>query len=55
MSQPLIYLDPGSGSYLLQLLVAGALGLVFALRVYWSRIKRFLLTRLGRQTDDEEG
>lgn len=33
------YLDPGSGSILLQLLVAAALGAAFAIKVYWKKIK----------------
>ena len=32
------YLDPGSGSFILQLILASAVGVMFALRSYWSRI-----------------
>src|SRR5258706_4396425 len=32
------YVDPGSGSMLVQLLLGGAAGLVVAVRVYWRRI-----------------
>ena len=32
------YLDPGSGSYLLQVLLAALLGSLFFLRTFWSRI-----------------
>lgn len=35
------YLDPGSGSYLLQLLIAGLLGSLFVIRASWSRIIGF--------------
>ncbi len=35
------YLDPGSGSYLLQLLIAGLLGSLFVIRASWSRIVGF--------------
>ncbi len=34
-----LYLDPGSGSVLLQVLIALALGIGIAVRVQWSRIK----------------
>jgi hypothetical protein len=34
------YIDPGTGSYLLQLLVAGALGASVALRIYWNQLKK---------------
>lgn len=62
MSQPLAYLDPGSGSYLLQLLVAGALGALFVLRGvlrgFLEKIGRFIATVLLRRPpegkDDEE-
>ena len=32
------YLDPGSGSFILQLIIAGLAGLMFVLKGYWSRI-----------------
>jgi hypothetical protein len=38
----LAYLDPGSGSYLIQLLVAAALGGLLLLRLYWQRVKSFV-------------
>lgn len=33
------YLDPGSGSLLLQMLLALFLGIGFAVKVYWKKIK----------------
>jgi hypothetical protein len=36
------YLDPGTGSYVLQMIIAGLLGAAFAIKMYWLRIKRFL-------------
>jgi len=36
---PFAYLDPGSGSFILQLLVAGILGGLVALRMSWNKIK----------------
>ncbi|MFQ5944339.1 MAG: hypothetical protein ACE5JF_12375 [Anaerolineales bacterium] len=45
------YLDPGSGSYLLQLLIAGILGSLFLLRGYFGRIKSFIS---GLFSSDEE-
>jgi hypothetical protein len=32
------YIDPGSGSFLLQGIVAGLLGLGVTLKVYWGRL-----------------
>lgn len=33
------YIDPGGGSYALQLLAAGLLGALFALKVFWRSVK----------------
>jgi hypothetical protein len=41
------YVDPGSGSYLLQLLVATLFGALFAVRVFWVRIKGLLSRMTG--------
>lgn len=35
------YLDPGSGSFLIQLLLAALIGSAFAIKVYWKKIKAF--------------
>ena len=32
------YIDPGSGSVLLQLLLGGSAGLIMLLKLYWERI-----------------
>ena len=33
------YLDPGTGSYALQIAVAGAFGAMYTVKVFWSKIK----------------
>jgi hypothetical protein len=35
------YLDPGSGSFIFQAVIAGALGIGVALKVFWGRIAAF--------------
>jgi hypothetical protein len=35
------YLDPGSGSYLLQLLLAALFGALFAIKIFWKKIVDF--------------
>ena len=45
------YLDPGSGSYLLQLLIAGLLGSIFVIRASWSRIIGFF-NRSDKKEED---
>ena len=50
----LAYIDPGSGSLLLQVLIAGLLGLAFTLRLYWRRLKNFLGRFLSGSTRDDK-
>lgn len=35
------YIDPGSGSFFMQVLAASILGLLFILKGYWGRIKSY--------------
>lgn len=42
------YLDPTTGSILLQGLLAGIAGVVVVVRLYWARLKAFLRSLLGR-------
>jgi hypothetical protein len=37
----LLYIDPGSGSYLVQIIIAAILGAVFYFKNLWWRIKSF--------------
>lgn len=39
MVLPLLYLDPGSGSLIAQMLAAGVLGAGVLIKVYWNKIK----------------
>jgi len=51
---PHAYLDPGSGSFLIQLAIAALLGLGVASRAYWSKIKGwFGIKSKPRDGDDE--
>ncbi len=45
------YLDPGSGSMILQMLAGGAAAVAVTSKLYWRRLKR--LVRF-RKTDDDE-
>lgn len=45
------YLDPGSGSMLLQLLLGGAAGVAVVLRLYWQRLLHFLGLRKEETLD----
>ena len=35
------YVDPGTGSFILQLLVAGLFGGLLAIKLFWNNIKSF--------------
>jgi hypothetical protein len=51
LSQVLLYIDPGSGSYLVQVLAAAALGIAFFFRNIKNYI-RSLFTRSSKKTKD---
>lgn len=46
----LIYIDPGSGSYLVQMIIAGILGAMFYFKNLWWKVKSFFT----RKKEDEE-
>jgi hypothetical protein len=47
------YLDPGSGSYLIQLLIAALVGIGFAIKLYWRRITAAFRSLMARPRNDE--
>ncbi len=51
---PLPYLDPGSGSFLIQLLIAALLGIGVAVRASWGRIKGWFGTKSQTSADEED-
>lgn len=52
MQALLAYLDPGSGSMLLQLLLGGAAAAGIGLKMTWRRVLRVL--HIGRKQSDPE-
>lgn len=50
----LAYIDPGSGSFLLQMLLAGMLAGMTSLRIFWGRIRVFLRLRDSRSQEARE-
>ena len=36
----LAYIDPGTGSYVIQLAIAAFVGVMFSLRIFWKKIVR---------------
>ena len=48
------YLDPGAGSMILQMILAGILGLSYTIKLYWRRIVRFVRRDKEPETQAEE-
>ncbi len=50
------YLDPGTGSFMLQAVIALLMGALLTLKLYWQRLKSFFssLSRRDRGDDPEE-
>lgn len=49
----LAYLDPGSGSYLIQILIAALLGGGFAIKAFWKQISAFFSKLFGKKSTEE--
>ncbi len=48
------YLDPGTGSILLQGLIAAVVGALVTGRLYWSRIKDMFSRKSGEKTQQDK-
>ena len=54
------YIDPGSGSVLVQMVVAGIVSILVAIKMYWYRLKAAVFRMLGIKreptsiSDDED-
>ena len=46
------YLDPGTGSYILQVLAAVIFSSLFTIKIYWKKIKKFFSRRKKKSVDD---
>ena len=50
LSRPaMAYIDPGSGSMILQVILAGILGSLFAIKVFWQKITAFFRGLTGKK------
>jgi hypothetical protein len=47
------YLDPGSGSMLLQVLLGGVVGLIVIVKIYWNNILSILHIRKATPQESE--
>ena len=48
------YLDPGTGSFIIQLIVGGLLGLAFTIGLFWKRFKVWLTNLFSGESEPEE-
>ncbi len=48
------YIDPGTGSFVIQGIIAAVVGAGFALKVFWKRIVSALTGRSPVEDDDDE-
>ena len=53
MNVCLLYIDPGSGSYLVQVIIAGVLGIAFYFKTIWLKVKTFFSGRKKEQSNQE--
>jgi len=47
------YLDPGTGSYIIQIVIGMVAGAIFALKIYWTRVKGFVRSVVQRNNKHE--
>ena len=47
------YIDPGSGSMLLQVLIASILGMLTVIKIYWARLKTFFSRKSDTNSSEE--
>lgn len=53
MVQTFLYLDPGSGSYLVQIIIATVLGVAFYIKAFWYQIKSFFSRKKKAEEDTD--
>lgn len=53
MLHHLLYIDPSSGSYFIQVIIAAILGAWFWIRNYWVRIKAYFMKKTTSKEDEK--
>ncbi|MFA6715040.1 MAG: hypothetical protein WC082_08890 [Victivallales bacterium] len=48
------YLDPGTGSYIFQILIAVLAGALFGIKIFWHQVKAFLANLFSKNKKDDE-
>jgi hypothetical protein len=52
--KPATYLDPGTGSMLIQILLAALLGAGVAVKIFWRNIKAFFTGKKASEGESED-
>jgi len=47
--QAYAYLDPGTGSLLIQMLIGGVIAGLYTIKMYWYQLKSFIKRILGKE------
>ena len=48
------YLDPGTGSFLLQAVIAVVMGALLSLKLYWQQLKSFFAGKSDRRDPEQD-
>ena len=48
------YLDPGTGSFMIQILIGTAMGSLLAIKMFWRQIRQFMSRLFGRKRAEDE-
>ena len=48
------YIDPGTGSFIIQIIIASFVGCTFAIKLFWGRIKIFVKKLFGGKGETPE-
>jgi len=48
------YIDPGTGSYIIQVVIGGLLGAAFALKVYWKKVRAYFSNLFSKHTKSDK-
>lgn len=43
------YLDPGTGSYIFQVMIAAFIGGLFTIKIYWRKIKDYIINLFSKK------
>ena len=44
------YLDPGTGSYIFQIILAAFVGAAYMIKIYWTKVKAFFVNLFSKRS-----